>query len=254
MLIQLRDDPTVRLFRQHDHALAAGELAAAWVGPGREPAPLAFEVVLATALHDLSWQRLDESPAWDPVGRRPCAFHDLPLELKLEAYVSGLDETERIHPYGALLSSLHYTSFPDVAEEEAFQARERSRRDRIVAELGYEGDDPALLADLAFLRLFDNLSLFLCLTPPPASVAEQPGWVDGLRHLQVPGGPLIHLTWLEDDVLHVDPFPFHEALELRIKYRELTGPWEGPADLEAAWRAAPALDWWVSVRPAPRLA
>lgn len=273
MLVQVRSDGQLRLFRQHAHALAAGELAFAWAGPERDGDPLSFELVLATALHDLSWRELDRRPLRDERTGRPVAFDEYPLAPKLEAYARGLNELEAIHRYAGLLGSRHYTSFPDVRAADSpdakeFVAAERARRARLWRELDLEEatptdgpwesvseDEPAVSRDLDYLQLFDGLSIFVCLTPPSARAGDRPEWVERLRHLETPGGSLLHLTWMEDDVLHVDPFPFRGPVELRLRYRELpTDSFPDQDALDAAWDAAPDEDWWVSLRPAPRLA
>lgn len=256
MLVQFRSDGPLRLFRQHDHALLSGELAANWCGVGRDSEALPFDLILATALHDLAWRELDRAPLYDPDRSAPFAFHGYPLGRKLEAYRRGLDELAALHPYGALLTSLHYTSFPVVAEESDFQRSERDRRDSLVEALDLGEESRARLdRHVAFLRLFDNLSIFICLTPPSASLDGQPAWVERCRHLETPDGDLIHLTWVSDDVLHADPFPFRLAIEVRLPYRELEGaPFESAEALKEAWATAPDRFWWVCVRSAPRLA
>lgn len=256
MLVQPRTDGRIRLIRQHDHALLAGTLACAWRGLGREAAPLPFDVVLAVGLHDLAWRSLDREPRLDLATGLPFPFHDHPLEEKLAAYGDGLDQVQDIHPYAALLGSLHYTSFPDIRGRVAFQEKERRRRAYLTERLELEAEDRVRVeTDLAFLQLFDNLSLFLCLTPPGADTEGYPTWVEDCRHLETPGGATFHLTWLDDEVLHADPFPFRDTVEVRVPHREL--PAAGYRDVErlaADWRDAPERQWWITVRPAPRLA
>lgn len=256
MLVQYRHDGRLRLFRQHHHALVSGELAGAWRGISWEPESLPFDLVLATALHDLAWRGLDREPRLDPESRRPFAFHEHPLDEKLAAYKEGLDEVAAIHPYAALLGSLHYTSFPDVRSAEGFQAAEGKRRAALERELEIGPEERATVdRQLAFLRLFDSLSIFLCLTPPSASTEEQPSWVQGAHHLEVPSGGTFHLTWVDDEVVHVDPFPFRETLELRFPYRQLAKDrFSSPRELRRAWEGSPERVWWVSVRSALRLA
>ncbi|MFQ5689744.1 MAG: DUF3891 family protein [Gemmatimonadota bacterium] len=256
MLVQIRRDGHLRFIRQHEHALLSGQLAAAWCGPGREAEPLPFEVVFAVALHDLSWRKLDATPRVDPALGRPPSFYEIPLDERLAAYSAGLDEVERIHPYAALLASLHYASFPELRAVDPFQSGERERRDRLrrALDLGPE-DEGRVQHHLAFLRLFDNLSLFLCLTPPAAACEELPDWVDACRHSSAPDGATIHLTWVGDEVVHVDPFPFRAPLAAGVRYRELEAEVCGdePA-LRAAWRSTEPRFWSIDVRPAPRLA
>lgn len=256
MLVQYRHDGRLRLFRQHHHALVSGELAAAWRGISREPASLPFDVVLATALHDVAWRKLDREPRLNPETGRPFAFHEYPLEEKLAAYRRGLDEVARIHPYAALLGSLHYASFPDARSAEEFQVAEMKRRAALERELEIGPEERSVVdGHLAFLQLFDSLSIFLCLTPPSASTEEQPAWVEGARHLKVPAGGTFHLTWADDEVVHVDPFPFRETLELRLPYRELgEGLFGSPRELRRAWKEALEGVWWISIRSPLRLA
>lgn len=256
MLVQHRHDGRLRLVRQHDHALVAGELAGVWRGLDREPAFLSFDLVIATALHDIAWRELDAEPRLDPATGLPYAFHDFPLAEKLVAYARGLDAVSRIHPFAAFLGSLHYASFPDVAEADDFVRAEERRRRELATQLRLEPEDEWRLGrQLAFLQLFDTLSIFLCLAPPSAAVEAQPPWVDEARHLAVPGGGTFHLTWVDDEVVHVDPYPFRETLELRIPYREVEpSRFDGQEELSRAWAEAPERDWWVEVREPLRLA
>lgn len=256
MLVQKRSDGRLRLFRQHHHALVSGELAAAWIGPARDPSPLPFALVLAIALHDLAWIPLDARPRLDPKSGRPVSFHRFPAPEKARAYARGLDRLSALHPYGGLLGSLHYASFPDVAGEEAFQSAERERRRRLRAELALGApEEERVRRHLAFLRLFDRLSLFLCLTPPAAEPTGRPEWVEAARHAEVPEGPSVHFTWVDEEVVHADPFPFRGRVELRLSYRELGGGrFDGQEELERAWETAPERTWWVEVREPLRLA
>jgi hypothetical protein len=255
MLVQYRRDGRLRLFRQHDHALLAGELAASWTGIGRMPTELPFDLVLAAALHDLAWTELDERPEWDKEARCPVAFHAYPLKPKLAAYRDGLDRLERIHPYAALLASLHYTSFPEVSKVTALQEAEAGRHRKLKATLQLEPDQEARLArDLSYLKFFDILSILLCLTPPSASTDQQPEWVSTARHPETPDGGHLHVTWWDDDVVHVDPFPFRDSLEVRLPFRELPGDLDGPKALARAWAQASPGYWWLCIQQAPRLA
>ncbi len=261
MLVQVGHDGRLRLVRQHEHAVLAGHLAAAWVGTGRSPDPLDFGLVLAVALHDLAWVELDELPDLDPSSGRPYPFHALPNERKLPAYRTGLDRMERVHPYGALLGSLHYASFvedeAEPGETGSFLAAETRRRTALEERLALDGEEDRvpLRRDLAYLQMFDRLSLFICLAPPSASGAAQPAWLGAARHLEIPGGESLHLDWRDDEVLHVHPFPFRDALDLRLPYRELSpGPYRDQEELVSAWSSVPESWWGFSVRPPPRLA
>lgn len=256
MLAQPRLDGRLRVVRQHDHALLSGRLAMSWIGFEREPRPLPFDLVLATALHDAAWWELDRRPVRDDETGCPHSFFTHPSGVKLAAYRSGLDRLEGLSRHCALLASMHYTSFTDAAETPEFVRAETERRERLARELDIGDEDTdRLSSELAYLRLFDNLSIFLCLTSPGSDDRQQPDWIEDLRHLKSPEGPLLHLTWLGEDLVHVDPFPFRDAVSLRLPYRELARQtFDTQEELDRAWDDAPEVSWSAWLRPAPRLA
>lgn len=227
-----------------------------WVGFERASRPLPFELVLATALHDVSWLEVDDRPLLDRETGRPHSFHTHPLESKLEAYERGLDRLETLSRHAALLASMHYTMSLDSSEASDFIEREEKRRLRLTIELGMTEEDAEQLSrELAYVRLFDNLSIFLCMTPPGSDDRQRPDWIDDLRHVRSPDGPLLHLTWLGEDLVHVDPFPFRDAVPLQLPYRELARQeFDSEEELIRAWDAAPESSWTAWLRPAPRLA
>lgn len=254
MLIQYRRDGRLRLFRQHDHGLLAGALASRWRGLDREPSPLRFDLVLAIAMHDMAWCALDaEGPS---AADAPIAFYDRPLDERIAVFGSGLDDLERIHPYAALMASLHYASFPDLSADPAFVDGEEERRSRLRRLLGLGSEhDPRIDSDLGYLQLFDSMSIFICLTPPSAALEPLPDWVESCRHLPTPNGDVVHLTWVDDDVLHADPFPFADALELAVPYVDSEPPGHTePSPVDSQQGDDVQRSWWVSVRQAPRLA
>ncbi|MDX1566470.1 MAG: DUF3891 family protein [Longimicrobiales bacterium] len=270
MLIQSRQGRW-RLIRQHDHGLVSGELAAAWKG-SLGSGSWDRVVVLATSLHDLGWRELDQTPRWNPETGRPHDFLDFPAEDKYEAASEGIDRIEELHPYAAVLVSLHYTTFGSPGRPSEFEEHEEDRRVELLDSLGDEAPGPRQIqADLQALRLFDNLSLFLCLTPPGADAASRPSWLtpDLLRLPpwaagEVPSsgdgaasaggsrdgrGATLHLAWRDDESVTLDPYPFDGArLEVEIPYREL--PREGFPDAEAlerAWGEAGESVWTVRI-------
>jgi hypothetical protein len=238
-----------RLIRQHDHAVASGELAHAWRGPGGGEA-LSFELVLATALHDIAWQELDGEPWFPAAGSRPHDFLDHPHDPKIRAYGRGIGRAAEIHPYAGYLGSLHYTSFPGMERLEAFQVRERKRRGVLARTFDLPPEEsPSVQRDLAYLRLFDNLSLFLCLTPPSACGASRPGWLDPESFARSPDGTRFRVEWRGDEDLVLDPFPFREGARVEIPYRDLRrGRLSDGETLRRAWRGAEDAVWRVSLR------
>ncbi|MFW6200696.1 MAG: DUF3891 family protein [Gemmatimonadota bacterium] len=281
MLIQSRRD-RLRLIRQHDHGLVSGELAAAWEGSLGSGA-WDRVVVLAASLHDLGWRELDETPRWNHDTGRPYDFLDFPPEAKYEAASEGIDRIEELHPYAAVLASLHYSTFGSPGRPSDFAGDEEDRRVELLDSLGDEAPGPRQIqADLQALRLFDNLSLFLCLTPPGAEASSRPSWLtpDLLRLPpwavsergsagEVAGtvgggaGPesgsdpgdesgdgreaSIHLTWLDDESVTLDPWPFREdTLEVKIPFRDLPNErFPDPGSLARAWSEAGESVWTV---------
>lgn len=255
MLVQPRGD-RLRLIRQHDHALVAGELAAAWRGPGGGTGRLPFRTVLATALHDLAWRGLDEAPRLDPDTGRPFAFHDHPLDEKLAAYRRGVDRMEAISPWIGLAGSLHFASFLEGGEAEGFLVAEGERQARLADRLrdraGEGADDPVegVRGALAWLKTFDALSIRLCLTPPAVPDAELPPWLDRDAPVEAPDGTPMELAWRDGGAAEIVPWPFDRPLALEIPFRDLPErSYPDAESLERAWEAADEGTWTVELRP-----
>lgn len=248
VLIQELGD-RLRLIPQHEHGLQAGELAAAWVGLGGEEA-VSEVVVLATALHDLAWRRLDREPSLDPESGLPVSFVDFPARPKYEAAGAALDRLEEMHPYAAVLVSLHYTSFGSPGRPSAFEESEEERRLELLDGLGDEAPGPRTIRrDLDHLRLFDNLSLFLCLTPPGASGRYRPDWLRPDLLATPEAGPGLSLTWVGGEAAALEPFPFGSSpLEVPVECRDLPpGPYASDEALREAWEEAEPRPWKVTI-------
>ncbi len=250
MLIQRRGGG-LRLIPQHEHGLLSGELAAAWRGADGEA--LSEELVLASALHDLGWRELDAVPRLNPGTGEPYDFLDFPPEEKYEAASDAIERISELHPYAGVLVSLHYASFDSPGRPAEFEEVEEERRLELLAELEDDAPGPARIRrDLARLRLFDNLSLFLCLTPPGADPASRPGWLTG-ELLAVPdGGPRLEPTWRDGDTATLSPWPFDGGeLEIAVGHRDLEGTsWTSQEALSEAWEGASAEVWMLRLEPA----
>lgn len=250
MLIQGRDSG-LRLIAQHEHGLVAGEIAAAWAGPGGEER-ISEEVVLATSLHDLAWRELDRRPRWDPGTGRPLDFLAFPAQEKYRAAAGALDRIEELHPYAAVLVSLHYTTFGSPGRPPGFEEAEEERRLDLLAALG-DAAPPvrAMRRDLEYLRLFDNLSLHLCLAAPGTDPALRPDWLRP-RLLAIPGGDThLRVAWVGEKEGSVEPWPFApERLELEVAYRELPRrSFASEEELRGAWEEAEEEVWEVRLGP-----
>lgn len=239
MLIQRRED-RLRLITQHDHGLLSGEAAMAWRGV-EGAGELAEEVILAVSLHDLSWRELDAEPLRNPETGLPYDFLDFPASDKYEAASRGIDRVAELHPYAGVLVSLHYSTFGSPRRPAGFEEAEEERRLELLDDLEDEAPGPGRIRrDLDHLRLFDNLSLFLCLAPPGAGAESRPSWLVP-ELLEVPGdGPRLELAWRDETTAELTPFPFEGgALELDLPYRDLPpGPFESDGALRRAWEDA----------------
>jgi hypothetical protein len=244
MLIQRRGK-RLWLINQHDHALLSGRLAHDWLGVGGQSEPLRHELVLATTLHDDPWRAADATPLYDASNGGVHDFIGYPTEERVKFYSSGLDRLEQVHPFTALLVSKHYTTFSGTVGLEPLQSLEAKRRLRLRAQLG-RGDTHSsqLETDLAWLKLFDVLSLFVCLGPPSLRTRELPRWLDPDQIGRSPAGDRFTLEWAGADQVVVKPFPLREELRLKVPVRTLDRSSFPNADsLAAAVDEAERLDW-----------
>ena len=201
------------LIGQHDHGLAAGEIARHW---GREPRP-SPSTVHAIAQHDLGWQKLDESVLWNEEAGRPHDFLDYPAEPKVRAFADALDFLEERDPYAACLSSMHYATLMQGSEKEAevrFREAEVRRQQRLRG--GMDGESvEALNHDLSFLKLCDGLSLFLCINEPGREASYPAPYPDGL----VLDGEEYIPDWIDERTFRVRPDPFVGPFGVELPYR-----------------------------------
>ena len=201
------------LIRQHDHGLAAGEMARRWTR-GSRPSP---STLYAVAQHDLGWRELDDDVLWNDGTGRPHSFLDYPAEPKVRAFAAALDLLEERDPYAACLSSMHYATLmqgsrkePEVRFRETEERRQRSLK-------GYfTGEEVGTLEhDLQLLKLCDGLSLFLCLNEPGREVSNPAPYPDGF----VLDGEGYVPAWVDERTLRVRPDPFDGPFRVGFPYR-----------------------------------
>jgi len=201
------------LIKQHDHALAAGELAKHWA---RRPRPLE-STLYAIAQHDVAWQGPDSSVRWNEETGRPYSFADYPAELKVRAYSEGLDWLEERDPYAACLCSMHYETlvrrFGGSEAEEGFAETEARRQARLRAGISAE-ELSNLEHNLGLLRLCDSLSLFVCLNEPGED-EDPPPYPGGFELF----GERYRPIWEDRRTLRLDPNPFSEPFDFAIPYQ-----------------------------------
>lgn len=213
MVIQPRAD-TLRLFKQHDHALSCAEMARFWKGfEGGER--LEFEAMLAIAMHDCGWIEEDDRLRLDPKNGWPYDFIRMPLDERTAVYRRAIDGAERVSDYAGVLVSVHFSGFIGTMRPE-FTAYEETRRERLRLAIGdrpIHGD-----RDYFALQTLDLLSLAACLTPPDSDVGAHPRWLTGKIDL---GGTPIELRWDGRDRLEISRSPLSEPVPVRLPYRDI---------------------------------
>jgi len=248
MILQPRADQTLRVIRQHDHALLCGECAAHWRGPGAnaqdQPSAAA---ILAIAMHDMGWRETDAMHAdlpWNAEAGQPYDFQSMPTELRARIYTQGIDDAAALHPHAGLLTSRHYRSFVPRDAAPDFHANEEARRRKLQTHALVQGEIANFEADYALLRYLDLLSLYVCMTTPGSDSSFWPGWLGGspARHtLPAREGDVpAHVAWRDEQTLTVEPFPFRSEVRFVLPCRDL--PRASFADREEfleAWRAQP---------------
>lgn len=212
---------------QHDHALLSGELARHFEHFFAHDS-FFEDAVFAVHEHDRSWILPDSNPIWNSEKNRPFDFIDYPHEKKLAYYNIGLNETEEMNLYAALLCSKHYVSFINDANDEAsrhFLNNEELRQNRIRTELG-QVDNDLLNRHFQLLQLCDNLSLYLCLNPPGVDKGEEHyffknGFKNSSSFNPVEGKNLI-AKWPINNEVNIIPFPFKSSFEVNIEQKHLS--------------------------------
>jgi len=210
VIIRPWSDGTLRFITQHDHARFSGDMARAWRGFDDADEPLDSDAILATALHDFPWVPADRKllatgDPFDDTAGRPHDFLSMPSSDKALVYQTGLDRMEDIGPWVALLVSRHLGAFlsRDVAPD--FRRGEDARQQRLCEQLGIDDDDPVAQRQLALLRLFDLISLYVCLSGAGIDDESLPGW------LQPPfsfDGHALRAQWQDTRTVELAPWPF----------------------------------------------
>ena len=224
MLIQHRDH-VFRLIPQHEHALLAGALAFAWRTADGEGLPA--RTALAAALHDVVWIEEDRLPRLDAATGAPHDFATIPPETKRAFVERGVRSLAAVEPAVAELIADHHHALA-------------------------AGTPVKTTSPLAWVRFFDNLSLFVCLTPPGTS--SNPPWLS-VRTLVPPVGPPVSLSWSQPDALSIGPYPFGAPFRTSLPFRDLPRRrFESQESLGRAWEEAEEQEWTVTLtgeEPAP---
>lgn len=179
----IRDtEPYFVMTTQDDHAHFSGEIARGFRDEWFLDENYKDDCLLAIREHDRSWIRLDATPVWNDTATFPFSFIDHPVLPKLVMYELGVDETEEMSGYAALLCSMHYASFfksiPQDAKYEAelaFYHRELARQARLKEKLNHP-DEVMIKRHFQLLQLCDDISLYVCMNQKGVSKEQEHPW------------------------------------------------------------------------------
>ncbi|SDK23784.1 DUF3891 family protein [Sediminibacillus albus] len=214
----------LEIIKQQDHAYLSYQIANHW---NKEEFPypeLKQEVLFAIRHHDRAWLSLDRELTWNEQKNRPFDFTDYPLTEKLQAYSQGINEVEECSPYGAILCSLHYSSFfknNQEAEAAVFWQEERKRRQRLGAEVNIHNLEAKIERHVTLLQFCDDLSLYSAMNTPGISKKNELSWFQNgfrQRFSFAPNG--MEAAWLDEKQIQVQPFPFEAPFTVRLPFKQ----------------------------------
>ncbi|SIS53739.1 DUF3891 family protein [Salimicrobium flavidum] len=239
------------MIRQHDHALISGKMARQWRKDFLLTSRIRSEADWAIEVHDRAWIPLDKKPLWNEEKQRPFSFIDYPLEEKLQAYRSGIEETAKESLYAGILTSMHYQSFFENDREDPHAAEFYDEQTHVQEQLFSQMrvEVPQELRQLHFERLqfCDNLSLYICMNKPGVSKEDEVSWFkDGFPQPFdfAPGG--VSSYWRDETSVILKPFPFSEEWTASVPYRYVTRERIEEVGLETAYNEAEEYDYFVT--------
>lgn len=269
MIRRAADDGSFLLITQHEHALAAGELAR-HIGNARfaRPSPTE-EVIRGVSLHDCGWPIHDDQPTLNKHGQ-PLHVFEAPLALATQVWNESVSRARAEGDYAALLVSLHVLNLSsmfapgnpsrsEIFEMNKFQHRQIEIQEELRGRLGLSNEIPRHLGlarigaspaddqlhfNFRMLTAMDRISLALCcgknlfasFDDVPAGPGQQPA--------------PIAVSMPSANVMTLSPWPFAvRELNLDVPARRVSSsPFNGPGELRAAYDAAEAQSLTLTVR------
>ena len=249
MIVQHRDDGSVILINQSDHARLSGLFAAHW-GNATFAAPRPLEsVVRAAMFHDAGWYGYETAPLLLPDGK-PAGFTQVPLDdATLAAYQWATDWMVAIDPYaGALMrkhrNGLWLNRYDAIAHPAMFGNRPMSDALKAFVERNEtvrQREESALESaefnvNYQLLQVWDFLSLYVCTRPPREDYIEPVPTGYG-------GGAGVRLDFkpIGSGKIALAPWPFDvDALPVNVIHRHLSAStFADEQDFRRAYFAAP---------------
>ncbi|MCQ6561238.1 DUF3891 family protein [Paenibacillus mendelii] len=238
-------DTHVVMTAQHEHAQFAGCIASHFLERLFIDPSYRQDTIMAITEHDRSWIRLDETPIWNDRHAVPFSFGDYPLLPKLLLYQYGLDETEAMNEYAALLCSLHYSSFRHIRNSKqpdcmAFIHNEAERQRRIQAKLNVQ-DESMVGQHLKLLQLCDEISLYVCLNEPGATKEDEHPWYrEGFETLI--DDQRLAARWVSGGQIQINPFPFKQAFSAAIHSKHVSKEAIQRLGIDTAYKETPLME------------
>ncbi len=230
---------------QHDHAQLSGEVARHFRKEFFPTSQWYNDALEAVFQHDRSWIGLDDTPVWNDQHAAPMSFVDYPLIPKLTFYQKGLDETEAMNPYAALLCSMHYTSFLGnhlLPAEHLFMKTEKERQ-RNLRKMFPEINQNLIHLHFQLLQLCDNISLYVCLNEPGIGKQQEHPWFQkGFSRSEAfnaENRQRLMPAWLDTLRISIHPFPFDREFSTTLKFREVSRQSLETLGMRTAYAQAP---------------
>ncbi|KAA0786582.1 DUF3891 family protein [Bacillus wiedmannii] len=227
MIFREKNENESILIRQHDHGFLAGEIARHIKEDFFENKTYLKEALDAIYEHDRGWIELDKVPILNDSKNIPYTFMDCPSSLRFVFYTIGLNEIEESNPYGALLCSKHFLSFPlnDKDEEMlSFYTGELERQKRILKTLTKE-QFAMFDKHYRLLKFCDELSLYVCMNKPGAEKEDEIDlFKDGFEGTEMFNSKVekpIQAEWVDEETIRITPFPFQTEFHTYVKYKTI---------------------------------
>jgi hypothetical protein len=162
MIVRRRPDSSLCI-TQPDHAALAGHLMRHWQAGGLPHSLRREDILRAIDEHDNGWREVDAAPIVDPAGGAVLDFVGAPLEMRQGVWPRGVRRLADT-PYTAALVANHavhvFSRFRGRDDWTPFFDTMTTLRGEMLAASGLPLE--TLLADYAFLRIGDLLSLTFC--------------------------------------------------------------------------------------------
>ncbi|PGM95513.1 DUF3891 family protein [Bacillus cereus] len=227
MIFREKNEKESILIRQHDHGFLAGEVASHIKEDVFEDKTYLKETIDAIYEHDRGWIELDKVPILNDAKNIPYTFMDCPSSLRFVFYTIGLNAIEESNPYGALLCSKHFLSFPLNEEDDemmSFYKHELERQKRMLKTLTKE-QYAMFDKHYRLLKFCDELSLYVCMNKPGVKKKDEIElFKDGFEGTEIfnnKDDKPIQAEWIDEKTIRITPFPFKTEFYTYVKYKTI---------------------------------